>query len=294
LLGAYNPPRTNIGKMRNRGVEGTFSWKDKVGGISYGITANASYNSSKLLQWNELLNRGSNNSGANIFLGMPYDFIQAFQSLGIAQTWQDVYNNVPQGAQPGDILRADLNGDGRIDGSDMKAYSNSSRTRPTTYFSLNGFVAWKGFDVVVLLQGSAGRKDFWLNAFNSVNFGAQRYASTWDHWNNPWSLENRSGPWPRLGGSGNNQSTTQPNPPGFSTFWLDDMSFLRVKNVQVGYNIPQGILKKIGVNNLRIAGSAENLATISNFRGLDPEKAGSNNNLYPLNKAYSLSIQLGL
>src|ERR671913_256635 len=92
-----------------------------------------------------------------------------------------------------------------------------------------------------------------LNAFYNVNFGAQRYASTWNHWNNPWSVENRDGLWPRLGGSGNNTAET--------TFWLDDLSYLRLKNVQLGYNIPKKLLRKIGINNLRIAGSAENLAT---------------------------------
>lgn len=286
LTGAFNAPRTNIGDLRNRGVEGTFTWKDRVGGINYMVSVNGSYNMTKLEKWNEFIGRGATNSGAQIFIDMPYDFVYAYEAIGIAQTWQDIYDNVPQGAQPGDILRKDLNGDGRIDGNDQKAFPRIQRNRPTTYFGMNGYVQWKGFDLVFLLQGSAGRKDFWINAFNNPNFGAQRYASTWDHWNNPWSIENRDGLWPRLGGSTNNTALT--------TFWLDDMSFLRVKNIQLGYNVPQSLLKRIGVVSLRVAGSAENLATITNYRGLDPEKAGNNNNLYPLNKAYSLSIQLGL
>lgn len=293
ISGAYAAPRANLGEMRNRGIEGTFSWKDKVGRIDYGLTLNASYNTSKLLRWNDLLTRTSENSGAKIFIDMPYDFVYAYESIGIAQTWEDVYNATPQGAQPGDILRRDLNGDGRIDNNDMKAFPKFQRDRPTTYFGLNGYVAYKGFDVVFLLQGSAGRKDFWLNAFNNVNFNSQRYASTWEHWNNPWSWENRDGAWPRLGGSGSNQQTGNPWG-GFTTFWLDDMSFLRLKNVQLGYTVPTRWINKIGVQSLRIAGSAENLATITSYRGLDPEKGGNNNNLYPINKAYSLSIQLGL
>jgi TonB-linked SusC/RagA family outer membrane protein len=301
LSGAYSAPRTNIGNMRNRGIEGTFSWKDRVGGINYGITLNASYNFNRLEKWNEYIGRGSTtpnptsgNNPINIFLDMPYDFVMAYEAIGIAQTWQDVYNATPQGAQPGDILRKDLNGDGRIDGNDMKALPNVQRTRPTTNFGMNGYISYKGFDLVFLLQGATGRKDFWLTAFNNTNFGAQRYASTWDHWTKPWSIENRGGEWPRLGGNGNNQSTNQPTPAGYSTFWLDDMSYLRLKNIQLGYSIPQKLLHRIGVNNLRIAGSAENIATITSYRGLDPEKDGNNNNLYPITKAYSLSIQLGL
>ncbi|HMC99824.1 MAG TPA: hypothetical protein VKH37_06720, partial [Ferruginibacter sp.] len=274
-----------IGDMRNRGVEGDFAWRDKVGKISYGVSANVSYNRSTLEKWNEFIARGATSNGANIALGMPYNFLYAYVDKGIAQTWQDIYNSTPQGAQPGDILRADLNGDGRIDGNDLRAYPNTQRDRPTTYFALNPYVAWNGFDLSFLVQGSAGRKDFWLNAFNNVNFSASRYASTWDHWNNPWSTENRDGAWPRLGGSGNNTANTG--------FWVDDMSYLRFKNIQVGYNIPASILRKVGINSLRIAGTAENIATLSSYRGLDPEKAGNNNNLYPINKSYSLAINLG-
>jgi len=285
LTGAYNPPRTNIGNLRNRGVEGTFSWRDRVGAVNYGATFNASYNRSILEKWNEFLARGATTNGANIALDMPYSFLYTYEDLGIAQTWQDVYNATPQGAQPGDILRKDLNGDGRIDGNDQKAYPNIQQNRPTANFSLNTYVSWKGIDAAVFFTGATGRKTFWLNAFNNVNFGTQRYASTWDHWNNPWSLENRGGEWPRLGGSGNNTAETR--------LWLDDLSYVRLKNVQIGYTIPQSLLKRIHVANLRIAGSAENLTTFTSYRGLDPEKEGNNNNLYPINKSYALAIQLG-
>lgn len=279
LDGAYNAPRTNIGDLRNRGVEATISWKDKVGDFSYGVTLNASYNRTRLEKWNEFLNRGW------VFLDMPYHFVYTYEDIGIAQTWQDIYNATPQGASPGDILRKDLNGDGRIDGNDMRADPNSQRDRPTTFASVNGYIAWKGFDIGFLLQASAGRKDYWINAFNNTNFSAARYAATWDHWYNPWTLDNRQGLWPRLGGSGNNRAET--------TFWLDNMNFMRLKNLQIGYSVPGNLLRKVHLNSLRIAGSAENLATVTNYRGLDPEKAGAANNMYPLVKSYSLSVQLG-
>ena len=285
LSGAFNAPRTNIGQVRNQGIEGNFSWRDKIGNINYGASANVSYNKNLLEGWNEFIARGATSGGANIFLNMPWNFVYAYQATNIAQTWADVYNATPQGAQPGDILRKDLNGDGRIDGNDQRAYPDIQRDRPTTYFGFNGYASWKGIDIAVYFQGSAGRKDFWLNAFNNVNFSTTRYAATWDHWNNPWTVENRGGSWPRLGGSGNNTITTN--------FWLKDMGYLRFKNLQVGYTIPKKLFGKTGINSLRIAGSAENLLTITSYPGLDPEKAGNNNNLYPINKGYSLVIQLG-
>lgn len=279
LTGAYTAPRRNIGNLRNRGVETNLTWRDRVGQVNYTVNLNASHNTTILEEWNEFLGRGW------VFLNMPYHFLYTYEDIGIAQTWEDVYNATPQGASPGDILRVDLNGDGRIDGNDRKAYPNIQRDRPTTNFALNSNFAWRGFDLSILLQGATGRKDYWINNYNNVNFGAQRYASTWEHWENPWDVENRNGAWPRLGGSNNRQETT---------FWLDDMSYLRVKNIQLGYSLPQAFLQRIGVSHARIYGSSENLGTITSFRGLDPEKEGHKSDMYPLNKSFSLGINIGI
>jgi hypothetical protein len=242
------------------------------------VNANFAYNHNNLESWNTLLLRG------NIFLEMPYQFVYSYEDKGLAQTWQDIYNSTPQGASPGDVLLKDLNGDGRITADDRKAYPNIQQERPTTTFALNGFVTWKGFDVTVFLQGATGRKDYWLNIYNNTNFNNARYAASWEHWNNPWTWENRDGSWPRLGGSGNNRQS--------STFWLDDMTYMRVKNVQVGYTIPGRGLSKLGISNLRLVASAENLGTMTRYRGLDPEKQGDDNNVYPINKSYSLAVNL--
>jgi hypothetical protein len=279
LTGAFNPPpRTNIGDLRNTGVETDISWKDKIGKLQYGVSLNASYNRTNLEKWNTLLLRG------NTFLNMPYRFLHAYQDRGIAQSWNDIYNATPQGASPGDLLLEDLNGDGRITAEDRKAYVDFQEDRPTTTFALNAFVAYRGFDLTVFLQGAAGRKDYWLNIYNNTNFGTARYAATWDHWSKPWSWENRDALWPRLGGIGNNRQTT--------TFWVDDMSYVRVKNIQIGYTVPQKILAPLGVTNFRIVGSAENLGTFTKYRGLDPEKQGDDNDVYPINKSYSIAINL--
>ena len=280
LTGAYSAPRINIGNLRNNGIEGNFTWKDKVGDLNYSVNLNASYNRTNLEKWSGYLGRGTT------FLDMPYHFLYGYLDEGIAKTWQDVYNATPQGISPGDLIRVDLNGDGRIDGNDQKAYPNIQQDRPTTNFGMTTNLSWKGFDLSVLLQGSAGRKDYWLNYFNSVNFATTRYASSWAQWNNPWSVSNPTGIWPRLGGAGNGSSTT---------FWLDDMSYLRLKNIQLGYNMPKKWLQRIGIDNIRIYATAENLATATKFRGLDPAALGSqNDNLYPVNKSFTIGINIGI
>jgi len=136
----------------------------------------------------------------------------------------------------------------------------------------------------MLWTGTGGRKDFWLNAFNNTNFSATRYAVNQQDVTNPWSVENRDGTWPRLGGSGNNTAQT--------SFWLYDMTYLRLKNLQIGYTFPKPLFRKLGVSNFRVAGSAENLVTLTSYPGLDPEKAGNNNNIYPIIKSYSVAVQL--
>ena len=279
LTGAYDAPRRNIGNLRNRGIEGNITWADKLGQVNYGLNLNASYNGTTLEKWNEFLGKGYT------FLDMPYHFLYTYEDMGIAQTWQDVYNATPQGASPGDILRKDINGDGRIDGNDKTADPKVQRDRPTTNFALNTNASWKGFDLGILFQGAAGRKDYWITNYNNVNFGSQRYASTWQHWENPWSVENRGGAWPRLAGNANREETT---------FWLDDMTYLRLKNMQLGYTLPKSLLAKAGVNSLRIFGSAENLATFTSYRGLDPDRGGNRNDMYPIVKSYSLGVNLSL
>jgi hypothetical protein len=90
--------------MLNRGVEVDISWKDHVGSVNYGISGNFSYNENQLLSWSQLLLRGQTVSNNFVFVNMPFNYIYTYRDIGIAQTWQDVYNATPQGAQPGDIL----------------------------------------------------------------------------------------------------------------------------------------------------------------------------------------------
>ena len=292
LVGAFVPPNTNIGNMRNRGVELTLGWRDRIGEVNYGVSVNGSYNKTRLESWSQLLTRGAtytnpSNVTSNVFLNMPYNYVYTYVDGGIAQTWADVYSHTPQGIQPGDLMRRDLNGDGKIDDNDRMALQ-ASKDRPTTSYTLNAYASWRGIDVGMLWTGTSGRKDFWINAFNNPNFSTARYAVNQQDVTNPWSVENRNGSWPRLGGNSNNSSTTFP-----TSFWLNSMDYLRLKNVQVGYTFPKPLFRKLGVNNFRIAGSAENLLTITHYPGLDPEKAGNNNNIYPLNKSYSVAVQLG-
>lgn len=275
LTGAYNAPRRNIGNMRNQGIELNLTWQDKIGQVDYSVNLNGSYNRNVLEKWNEFLGRG------DVFIDMPYQFVYEYENDGMAQTWQDVYNHAPQGATPGSILKKDLNGDGMIDGKDKKAHTNFQSKQPTTTLGLTMTAAWKGFDLLALFNASFGRMAYWHTNFTQTNFNNRRYAATWDHWTEPWSLENRDAKWTRIGvGTGG------------SDYFLEKTNYLRLKNLQIGYNLPKAWLSKISMANLRLYFSAENLFTLTGYSGLDPEKPYKANDLYPINKSYSIGLNV--
>ena len=285
LLSGYNAPNRNIGSLRNRGIEGNFTWRDKIDGFNYLINFNVAYNHNRLEKWNEFLSKG------NVYLDMPYHFVYTYLSDGIAQTWSDIYNAPYQGQYyaPGDVLKEDINGDGQITAEDRKALPNYQIDRPSTNFGMNMNASWKGFDLSMVFQGAAGRKGFWLEKWNSVSPLATRAAFSEMQYYNTWTIENREAILPRVvpqtGLRGASEDQT--------TFALQDMSYMRLKNVQIGYNLPKKLLAKIGTDNARLFLSGENIFTFTAWKGIDPEKAGSNVDLYPLLKSYSIGLNIG-
>jgi len=292
LLTGYDPPRTNIGTFRNDGIELNLGWRSNINKINYGATFNFSYNIDRLEKWNQKLNPSKN------FIDMPWFFAYYMVSSGIAQSWQQIYDAPFQGnanIAPGDLLYRDLNGDGQIGSFDKKAVPTTNEQRPICNFGANLFASYKGFDVSVLLQASTGRKDYFLEDMTNTNVNAQRFAFQELYLDQVWSLANRNGLYPRI------QAANTANNRVESDFWLESMNYLRFKNIQIGYNIPARFLRKIGVERIRVYGTAENLFTISGWRGVDPEKStlgngfqSFNDDPFPIMKSYSVGLNIGL
>jgi TonB-linked SusC/RagA family outer membrane protein len=289
LLSGYTAPRLNIGELVNRGIEANVTWRSRVREVNLGAILNVSYNQNQLVKWNEFLGKGFT------YLGMPYHFAYSRVSQGIAQSWEDIANAPYHGQyySPGDLLYEDLNGDGQINDEDRRAFPRFNRDQPTGQFGLNLFANYKGFDVSVLVQGATGRRDFWLEPFNQVNVPSARNAFNTFLWTDTWNLDNRSASMPRLisGSGGANQAE--------STFWLDNFSYARLKNVQFGYNLPLRSIGRLGLGKVRLYLTSENLLTFSNYRGVDPEKstsaagAANNDDPFPLLKSYSVGLNVG-
>ena len=292
LLTGYNAPQTNIGTFRNDGIELNLTWRSNINKFNYGATFNFSYNIDRLEKWNQKLNPSKN------FIDMPWFFAYYMLSSGIAQTWQQIYDAPFQGnanIAPGDLLYQDLNGDGQIGSFDKKAFPTVNEQRPVCNYGANLFASYKGFDVSVLLQASTGRKDYFLEDMTNTNVSAQRFAFQELYLNQTWTLYTRNALYPRI------QAANTANNRVESEFWLQSMNYLRFKNMQIGYNIPPRFLRILGVDRIRIYGTAENLFTLTGWRGIDPEKStlgngfqSFNDDPFPIMKSYSVGLNIGL
>ena len=285
LLSAYSTPSINIGEMRNRGFEANLGWRSKINGVNYSVNLNASRNNNYIEKWNQYLSKGWR------FINMPDRFVYTYEAYpGLIQSWNDIYNAPYQGnyqyMAPGDILTKDLNGDGQVNGEDRKAYADKNRWNFIGNYGLTLFCEYKGIDLTALWQASTGRWDFWLDNFNNVNVPADRYGFQEFHWYNSWTIDNRDATLPRLvtGSGGRNRDET--------SFWLYNQSYLRLKNLQLGYAVPKSVLNKISMDRVRIYATAENLLTFTKWAGVDPEKRSALDN-YPLVKTFTIGINVG-
>ena len=284
LLSGYSAPNINVADLRNRGVEVNLTWQSNIRKFNYSVNFNASYNVNRLEKWGDHLDRGW------IMLDMPYHFLYIYEAYpGLVQSWNDLYNAPYQGSQyaaPGDVMIKDLNGDGQISDLDKKAYTNKYRDTPVGQFGITLTGAWQGFDLQALFQGNFGRSDVWLDDLNNTSIPADRYAFQQFHWSDSWTLDNRGASLPRLvNGSGGSHNRDE------STYWTYNTNYFRLKNLQIGYTVPERLMQKIGFNRARIYLSGENLFTLTPWKGIDPEKPHGND-LYPLVKTYSIGLNI--
>lgn len=183
--------------------------------------------------------------------------------------------------QKGDFLYKDLNGDGIIDNNDKEIVSDG--TNPKFTFGLNLNASYKGFDISALLQGQLGIKTFWMNtAYNtpSVRFGYQINKEVAD---GRWYEGRTDATYPRLLQYSDTRNMKN------SDFYLEDRSFLKIRNIQLGYTVPQAITQKFFVQRLRVYCSLENFFTFTSFKGFDPEVSGMN---YPTMKQCTLGLNI--
>ena len=292
-------PIGNVGTMSNSGVELDLGYRDDYGDFSWNISANATYTRNVLTELGDDATSlyGSSHKIGQLtrgIVGLPFPYFYGHKSDGIFQNAEEVAAHVnangqalQPNAQPGDVRFVDVDGDGDIDDDDRTYIGKGT---PDWSFGLNIGFEWKGIDFNMLLQGVVGNQ-----AFNVTRRTDLYYINLPKTILNRWTGEGTSDTQPRfMFDSPNNNYRS-------SDLWVEDASFLRARNVQLGYTLPQKWTKKFFVQRLRVYAQAENLFTLTKYSGCDPEVTGGNGfssdlgvdrGVYPQSRTFSVGVNL--
>ena len=276
-----NLPDENIGIVSNRGVELQLTHENRVanGEFIYRLGGNIMYAKNRIeymdeTPWgegHEYMNATGHPMGAELY----------YQVIGINKTQEDL-EKYPQmsGATLGDFIFADLDGNGVIDTYDRKRCDLTSV--PELVFGLNFDAQWKGFDLSVLFQGQGRARFYYAPLMDPVSGNVEREAAE-----RAWTLNNTDSDYPRLGSNVSNGHTTR------SSFYYRDASFLRLKNVELGYTFNQSLFgAKVGIKSLRVYIAGYNLLTFSGLKNVDPETDDESYQNYPQMRIFNAGVKL--
>ena len=277
---------TNAGKVRNQGIEMSLHTINLTGELGWETNLTDTYNKNKIKDLNSdvpyYINQINNSYVTMLAKDYPINVFYGYVTDGIFQNQSEVNTHAVQpGAEPGDIRFRDLNNDGVINDSDRTVIGNPN---PSWLFSMNNSLSYKGFELSVFLQGIAGNKIY--NANNIDNTGmAAAYNQTTDVLKR-WQGEGTSNSMPRAVFGDPNQNTR------VSDRFVENASYLRLKNITLSYTFPKQWLQKAQIENARLSLSCENVATITGYSGFDPEVGinGIDQNRYPISRTFSLGL----
>lgn len=290
-------PSINAGQMENKGLELTVNTKNLTGKLVWNTSFNVSFNRNKVVSINDTvpMSTGSIGLNANLALikaGLPINEFYGFKTDGIFQNQAEVDNHALQvpGNDPynrtsaGDIRFKDLNNDGVINDKD-RTYLGSPN--PTFIFAMNNYFSYQGFDLSIFLQGVAGNKICNANRFWSEAMDVAQNQTTATL--NRWTGEGTSNTMPRAIFNDPNKNTRP------SDRYIEDGSYLRIKNLTVGYTFSKQLMKQLKLSTARLYVTGQNLFTFTKYSGFDPEvgTSGIDNNVYPVTRTYTVGVNLG-
>lgn len=294
VVGITSRPYGNVGRLKNWGYEGTFTYHDRIGRINWEVRGNFTYMDNKVLEYDESpgVYAYQNHKGKRL------ELTRGLVALGYFRDSLDILNS-PRHldlVRPGDIKYKDINGDGVIDDNDVVPIGNASVPRLQYGFAAN--VQWKGWDLGVFFRGT-GAVDYFLGGSGYapfINRGVGNVLSVAGNKKNRWipawysgdpSTENPGARFPRL--SYGYHSNFQP-----STHWLCNGAYLRLKTVEIGYSFPFTVLRKLAMSRLRVSVTGDNLHVWDKVKLWDPEQASSNGAVYPLTRSFLLNVEIEL
>lgn len=298
--GYAEPAWVNKGKILNQGVELEMVYRAKIGEVAMTFAGNASFQHNEVLDLPAPILGGRIDNGiyaTKTEEGHPIGSFYLYEMDGIFQDELEVFTSAYQGVnvRPGDVKFKDQNGDGVIDEND-RVHVGSAIPKVTAGLNINA--VYKLFDASIFFYGATGHKIYYQIATDIEGF-YRPFNVTMRYFDEHWTGPGTSNTQPRASWA-SKANNTRP-----STRFLEDGSFIRLKNVQVGYTLPKNTSKSIGIERIRIYASAYNLLTFTKYPGLDPEMTTSDNSAaegdaatgidwgtYPVARSYNIGIQV--
>ena len=289
-------PWGNVGVMENSGVEFELAYKYHHNDFNFRVAGNISYLKNKLVDlgngvgyetYDNVHQIGNVSRAEN---GMPYPFFWGYKTNGIFQNQSEVDSYVnAQGkklqpnAQAGDVIFVDYNGDGVIDDADKMMIGKGD---PDWTYGLSLTASWKNFDLNMLWAGSIGN-----DIFDATRRLDLRYVNLPQKMINRWHGEGTSNTMPRFTWTNDNDNYRA------SDLYIHDGSYLRLKNIQLGYTLPQMLTRKVFINSLRFYIAVENFITITSYKGLEPEisygtQSGIDRGYYPQSRTFTIGANI--
>jgi TonB-dependent starch-binding outer membrane protein SusC len=271
-------PKENIGKVNSNGIEATLGYNKQAGDFWYGISANMTFARSKIIFIDEApdLLDYQRQTGRSLNTYLLYETEGIFGTQGDL----DSHPHFPN-AQLGDLMYVDYNHDGKMTADDQ-ARTRYGNTPQITYgMTING--GWKRFDISLLFAGQSRVSQYVLSESGTVG----NFYSTWA--DNRWSPTNTNGSYPRVD---TRASSAYSGGQYKNDFWLNDASFMRLKNVSIGYNVSPALVSKLHMTGLRIYANAFNLFTISKVKDYDPEGSSESAQFYPQQRILNLGVNV--
>ncbi len=287
-LAGLSPPTVNFGEMANKGIEVVLGHRNKVGEFGYGVSINFARNRNEVLKLN--IGDEPQIGGTRITqVGLPWNSHYLVEWEGIFQNEAeiDAAPTHPHPPKPGDLKFKDQNGDGVINADDRIVIDGA---QPDFTYGGTINLTWKNFGLSAFFQGVSGRKQY--NGILSWGQGAFMQGSppTVDFVNNRWTPNNPTNEYPAIFQNGYGPVTGTN-----STYWLFDASYFRLKNLLIEYHIPNILTERVGIRDLRIYASGDNLFTITDYPGADPEQFDNEwFTAYPQVRIFTLGARIKL
>lgn len=293
-----SPPRRNNAAMETVGFELAAAWRDRIGALQYQVKLMFADNTTTITKY-----RNASGTLSDYYEGKKLGEIWGYQTIGLFQSTEEIAKAADQSFigtnwTPGDVHYADLNGDGKVNKGnstlgnpgDQKVIGNNT---PRYNYGLNLSLSWKGFDLEMLWQG-VGKRDLWIGGnFLFGDAGNFNQSTIFYEHLDYWRPDNTNAffPKPYMTNLKNKNIQVQSR-------YLQNGSYLRLKNLQLGYTFRQALISRVGLSALRVYFTGENIFTFTKLLSVfDPEATAGSigpGKLYPLSTTYAMGIRLTL